>query len=125
MLYSTATTCEMRYQKKTKRFIYQNILRSRPIRLPTGQYILFSMYCIHYDHATMSSIANKHINIAIKTIHLYSFQQKLYRPTFTLSHDTEVAIMVLNILIIAKKNLIMLGGVPENPVIDCKIIDQS
>ena len=51
----------------------------------------------------MSSIANKHINIAIKTIHLYPFQQKLYRPTFTLSHDTEVAIMVLNILIIAKK----------------------
>ena len=38
---------------------------------------------------------------------------------------TEVAIMVLNILIISKKYLMMLKGVHENPVIDCKIVDLS
>ena len=40
--------------------------------------------------------------IAIQTIRLCPFQQKLHRPVFLLGHDTEVAIMVLNILIIYK-----------------------
>ena len=31
--------------------------------------------------------------IAIKTIHPYLFQQKLYRPTSLLGHGTEVAIL--------------------------------
>ena len=68
-----------------------------PTRLPTGQYIYpFTMYCVLYDHATMSSIPKKKI-IATKTIHLYPFRQKLYRPTFPSSHDTEVAIMALTL----------------------------
>ena len=49
-----------------------------PIRLPTGQYIYpFTMYCVLYDHATMSSISKKHI-IATKTIHLCPFHFKSY-----------------------------------------------
>ena len=98
-----------------------------PIQLPTGIYPL-TMYCVLHDHATMSSISKKHI-IAIKTTHLCPFQQKLHRPRFLLGHDIEVAIMVLNILIISKIFSDHVGrctnGVPENPVIDCKIIDLS
>ena len=73
------------------------------------------MYCVLYDHATMCSYLKKHI-IAIKTIHLCPFQQELHtcRPRFFLGHDTEVAIMVLNIFIVAKIIfLIMSGGVPS------------
>ena len=76
MLHSIATICAMCYPKKGSG-IYQKILLSRP-RGPTGQYIypLTMYYCVLYDHAT--------------------------RPRFPLGHDTEVAIMVLNKLIISK-----------------------
>ena len=54
-------------------------------------YLPLTMYFVLCDHATMSSISKNNI-IAIKTLHLYTFQQKLYRLTFPLSHETEVII---------------------------------
>ena len=44
------------------------------------------MYCVIYDHATISGISKKHI-IAIKTIYLCLFQQKVHRPRLLLGHQ--------------------------------------
>ena len=93
--------------KRGKRYTYQNILLLKPrgtlfgfllanifTPLPCRAYcVLYTLQCLAY--------LKKHI-IATETIHVYPFQQKLYRPTFPSSHDTGVAIMVSNILIISK-----------------------
>ena len=106
MLYSTATTCAMR-NPKVGSGILTKILSCHGHMVPNSAsywsiYYPFAMYCVLYDHATKYSISEKKHIIAIKTIHLSPFQQKLHRPRFLLGHDTEEAIMVLNILIISK-----------------------
>ena len=79
---------------------------------------------------TQSSISKNYI-IATKIIHLYPFQQKLYRPTSLLGHGTEVAILFVvwpplwlkHLDYLWNYFLIMSGAIHEHPVIDSKIID--
>ena len=86
---------------------YHNILLSRPRGIKFG-FLLANIFtllpCIAFFMISLQCLAypKKHI-IVTRTIHLYPFQQKLYRLTFLSIHDTEVAIMVINILIISKK----------------------
>ena len=91
--------------KRGKRLTYQKIILSRPRGTQFGFLLVniypFTMYCVLYDYATIYSISKKHI-IAIKTIYLCPFQEKIHRPGFLLGRDTKVAIMILNILIISK-----------------------
>ena len=95
--------------KRGKRYTNQNILLSRPRGTknvgPLAN-IFTPLPCIVLFIITLQCLAylKKRI-IATKTIHLYSFQQKLYKPTFPSSHDTEMTIMVLNIFIISRKNI--------------------
>ena len=81
------------------------------------------MYYVLYDQATMSSIS-KNNTVAIKTIHLYPFQQKLYRTIlhFLQVMTTKWPLRFLNILIILKNKSDHVGRctVPENHVMTAK-----
>ena len=92
--------------KRGKWYTYQKILLSRPRGTQFG-FLLANIFtplpCIAFFMITLQCLAylKKHI-IAIKTIHLCLYQQKLQKPKFLFGFDTGVAIMVLSILIISK-----------------------
>ena len=80
--------------KRGKRYYYRKIKICVLLSQPSDT---------QFGHVVPSLAYLKKYIIATKIIHLFPFQQKLYRPTSLSSHGTEVAtILVLYILIISK-----------------------